>query len=123
MLSIPTSAKNPDEAYKFIRFYTTEGAYIRAGGLTAEKKADLKTILPKIVGNTPDKLYDMNALYSVLQNPKFVHNTPMTAPAYNAQIDSMFVSEAEKYLVGGESLDQCITNMQKQGNDIVQKAK
>ena len=28
MLSIPTTAKNPEEAYKFIRFYTTEGAYI-----------------------------------------------------------------------------------------------
>ena len=53
MLSIPTTAKNPEEAYKFIRYYTTEGAYIRAGGLTAEKKMDLETILPKIVGDKP----------------------------------------------------------------------
>lgn len=122
MVSIPTSAKNPEEAYKFIRFYTTEGAYIRAGGLTAEKNANLGDILPKIVGDNPDKLYDMTALNAVLGNPKFVNNTPMTAPAYNAEIDSMFVSECEKYLIGGESLDQCITNLKKQGEDIVAKA-
>ncbi len=41
MLSIPTTAKYAEEAYKFMRYYTTEGAYIRAGGLTAEKNANL----------------------------------------------------------------------------------
>jgi multiple sugar transport system substrate-binding protein len=123
MLSIPISAKNPEEAYKFIRFYTTEGAYLRAGGLTAEKKSDLKAIVPKLVGDSPDKLYDMNSVYAVLSNPKFVNNAPMYVPAYNAEIDTMFVGECEKYLVGGETLDECIANLQKQGNDIVQKSK
>ncbi len=64
----------------------------------------------------------MTTLNAVLGNPKFVNNTPMTAPAYNAEIDSMFVSECEKYLIGGESLDKCISNLQKLGSDIVKKA-
>lgn len=123
MLSIPNSAKNPEEAYRFIRFYTTEGAYIRAGGLTAEKNMDLDKIMPAIIGENPDKIYDTKALYAMLQNPKFVHNTPMFAPPYNAEIDSMFVSEIEKYLVGGETLEDCINNLIKNGNEIVAKSK
>ena len=123
MLSIPITAKYPEEAYRFIRFYTTEGAYIRAGGLTAEKQSDLNAILPKIVGDSPDKLYDMASAKAVLGNPKFVNNTPMTAPVYNSEIDSMFVAECEKFLVGGETLDECIANLQKQGQDIVAASK
>jgi multiple sugar transport system substrate-binding protein len=123
MFSIPTTAKNPKEAYRFIRYYTTDGAYIRAGGLIAEKKVDLKTIIPKIVGDNPDKLYDMNSLYSTLQNPKLQLNTPMTVPAYNSEINSMFIEEMEKFLVSGETLKECISNMTVLGNDIVQKAK
>jgi multiple sugar transport system substrate-binding protein len=123
MFSIPATAKNADEAYKFIRYYTTEGAYIRAGGLTAEKKMDLKMIIPKIVGDSPDKLYDMNSLYAIFENPKLQFNAPMTVPAYNAQIDSLFIEEMEKYLVGGESLDACIQSLNTRGKDIVQKSK
>lgn len=123
MVSIPTNAKNPEEAYKFIRYYTTEGAHIRAGGLTAEKNVSVRKMLPSIVGNNPYKLYDINSLLSIFNNPKLVNNAPMYAPPYNAEIDSMFVAECEKYLVGGESLDQCITNLQTQGKDIVKKYK
>ena len=123
MFSIPTTAKNPKEAYRFIRYYTTQGAYIRAGGLTAEKKMDLKTIIPKIVGDDPDKLYDMKSLYSTFKNPRLELNTPITVPIYNSQINDLFINEMEKYLVSGETLDECISNLNILGNDIVQKAK
>jgi len=123
MVSIPNNAKNPEEAYKFIRYYTTEGAHIRAGGLTAEKNVSVRAILPAIVGNNPYKLYDILSLLNILDNKKLVNNAPMYAPPYNAEIDTMFVAECEKYLVGGETLDQCITNLQKQGQDIIKKYK
>jgi multiple sugar transport system substrate-binding protein len=123
MVSIPTSAKNPDEAYKFIRYYTSEGAHIRAGGLTAERNVSVRSMLPSIVGTNPYKLYDINAILAIFNDPKLVNNAPMYAPPYNAEIDTMFVSECDKYLVGGESLDQCIANLQKQGTDIIKKYK
>ncbi|ABX40916.1 ABC transporter substrate-binding protein [Lachnoclostridium phytofermentans] len=120
MFSIPKSSKYPEDAYKFIRFYTTEGAYIRAGGLTAEKNMNLDTILPFIVGENPDALYDMDSVKNVLNNPKLEMNAPMTAPGYNAEIDSLFVEEIEKYLVGGETLDDCISNLNERGKYIVE---
>ena len=123
MLGIPKSAKNPDEAYKFIRYYTSDGTYIKGTDLPALKKIDLDTMIPLMVGPNPDKLYNMKSLYGVLQNPKFQITAPMYAPSYNAQIDTMFISEMEKYLVGGESLDDSINNMLKQGNDIIKKSK
>ena len=122
MFSIPKSAEHPEEAYEFIRFYTTEGAYIRAGGLTAEKNMDIRTILPTIVGENPDAMYDMESIYAIFDNPKLELNAPMMAPIYNAQIDTLFVEEIEKYLVGGESLDQCIDNLIKRGEEIVKQA-
>jgi multiple sugar transport system substrate-binding protein len=123
MVSIPENAKNPDAAYTFIRYYTTEGAHIRAGGLTAERNVSVRKMLPAIVGNNPYALYDINSLLAIFNSPKLVNNAPMYAPPYNAEIDTMFVSECEKYLVGGESLDQCITNLQTQGKDIIKKYK
>ena len=122
MASIPITAKYPEEAYKFLRFYSTEGAYIRAGGLTAEKNMDFDKLLPQIVGDNPDELYDMTSLQAVLKNPELVNNAPMMVPVYNAEIDSMFVEECEIYLVGGETLDECISNLQSRGQDIVNKA-
>ncbi len=123
MFSIPKSAKYPEDAYKFIRFYTTEGAYIRAGGLTAEKNMDLDTILPYLVGENPDALYDIESVKNVLKNPKLEQNAPMMVPAYNAEIDAMFVGEVEKYLVGGESLDECIQNLEDFGKTIIDNYK
>ena len=122
MGSIPVTAKYPEEAYKFLRFYSTEGAYIRAGGLTAEKNMDFNKLLPQIVGANPDALYDMTSLKAVLLNPKLVNNAPMTIPSYNAEIDKMFVAECQTYLLGGETLDQCISNLKTKGQDIVSKA-
>jgi multiple sugar transport system substrate-binding protein len=123
MVSIPTSAKHPEEAYKFIRYYTTEGAHIRGGGLTAERNMSVRKMLPQIIGDNPYKLYDVLTILDIFNNKKLVNNAPMYAPAYNSEIDSMFTAECEKYLVGGESLDKCITNLQKQGEDIVKKYK
>jgi len=122
MFSIPKSAKHPEEAYKFIRFYTTEGAYIRAGGLTAEKDMDIRAILSTIVGENPETLYDMEAVYAIFDNPKLEFNAPMMAPVYNAQIDTLFIEEIEKYLVGGETLDACIANLISRGEEIVKQA-
>jgi ABC-type sugar transport system, periplasmic component len=122
MFSIPKSAKHPEEAYKFIRFYTTEGAYIRAGGLTAETNMDIRTILSTIVGENPEALYDMESVYAIFDNPKLEFNAPMMAPTYNAQIDTLFIEEIEKYLVGGETLDACIANLISRGEEIVRQA-
>lgn len=123
MFSIPKSAKYPDAAYKFIRFYTTEGAHIRAGGLTAEKNMSIDDILPSIVGENPDALYDVESIKNVLQSPKIEMNAPMTVPTYNSEIDAMFVGECEKFLVGGESLDDCIKNLDDNGKVIVDNNK
>lgn len=122
MLSITKNAKHPNEAFEFIRFYTTEGAIIRAGGLTAMKSADVKDTLRVIAGENPDALYDMDALFAVFDNPNFVHNAPLHIPEYNSEINSMFIEESEKFMVGGQSLDDCIKNIMSRGEAIIAKS-
>jgi len=122
MLSIPASAKYPEQAYQFIRFYTTEGAHIRAGGLTAEKNVDVKNTIATIIGPNPDALYNTDSLYAVFNNPALQYNAPLMAPPYDAEIGTMFGEECDKYMVGGQTLDECINALKTRGADIVAKS-
>ena len=121
MLSIPVSAKYPEQAYEFIRFYSTEGAIIRAGGFTAIKGADTKTTINALVGDEPEALYNMESLYAVFSNPNMVYNAPIMAPEYNQEIQDMFIEESDKYMVGGQSLDECIAAIMERGKAIIEK--
>lgn len=123
MLSIPVSAKYPQEAYEFIRFYTTEGAFIRAGGLVALKNADIKSNINTIIeGGDTEALYNTASLYAIFENPKLEYNAPLTAPVYDAEIGTMFGEVCEMYMVGGIPLDQCISDLMTRGNDIIKKS-
>ena len=121
MLSIPKNAQYPEQAYEFIRFYTTEGAVIRAGGFPAIVGADTKAVIDTLVGDNPDALYDMASLYAVFSNPNIVQNAPIMTPSYNQEMTDMFIAECEVYLMGGESLDDCIANIMSNGEAIMKK--
>ena len=122
MLSIPVGAKHPKEAYEFIRFYTGEGAYIRAGGLVALKDADVESNIATIIGENPDAMYNLESLYAVFNNPAFANNAPLTIPVYDAEITTMFMEECDTFMVGGMTVDECITSMMTRGADIITKA-
>ena len=122
MLSIPVDAKHPQEAYEFIRFYTSEGAYIRAGGLVALKEADVEANIATIIGENPEAMYNLESLYAVFNNPAFTNNAPLTIPVYDAEITTMFMEECDTFMVGGTTVDECIANMMSRGADIIQRA-
>ena len=122
MLSIPVNAKYPEQAFEFIKFYTTEGAYIRAGGLTAEKNADVKATIDTIVGDNSANLYHMDSLYAIFNNPKLEYNAPLTSPVYDDEMATMFGEECDKYMVGGTTLDDCIKSLMERGQSIIDKA-
>ncbi len=121
MLSIPTNAKYPEQAYEFIRFYTTEGADIRAGGFPAVKDADTRAVINSLVGENPDVLYNMESLYAVFGNPNMVNNAPIYSPPYDQEMTDMFIEESDKFMVGGQTLDDCISNIMSRGEAIMAK--
>jgi len=124
MLSIPITARHPEEAYKFIRFYTTEGAFIRAGGLVALQGADIMANINMIIDSPyRDELYHMESLYAVFSNPNLHFNAPVTIPVYDAEVTAMFMNISERFLVGGISLDTAIENMIRYSDEIISRVR
>ena len=123
MLSIPVTARHPEEAYKFIRFYTTEGAFIRAGGLVALHDSDIISNINTIIYSPyMRELYHLESLYAVFSNPNLYFNAPTAIPIYDAEITAMFMEKSERFIVGGVSLDETIANMMHYGNEIISRA-
>ncbi|MCL2286523.1 MAG: extracellular solute-binding protein [Firmicutes bacterium] len=120
MLSIPVTAQHPEEAYKFIRFYTTEGAFIRAGGLVALQNADVVSNINSIIQSPYTKeLYHLESLHAVFSNPNLHYNPPATNPVYDAEITTMLIEVSEKFLVGAISLDEAVNTLMIRGNEIM----
>lgn len=121
--SIGKSSKNPDEAYKFIRFFTTEGIQMKDVAFTADKKnPQLNQAIEKAISNKP-YLYDMLQLKKVLLDPKYKTNTWENIPVYTYEIDKMVGAEFDKVLVGGETIDVAVENLKIQGEAIIAKYK
>jgi multiple sugar transport system substrate-binding protein len=106
--SIAAHSKHPEEAYKFLRFYTTEGMEIRGGGLSAEVGVD-KMEMVKSLMDIPE-LYDIEALGNVLNNPEWKDNIITYAPPYGAALDTMVIEEAEKYYLDVITAEELVEN-------------
>ena len=65
----------------------------------------------------------MDALKTVLYDTDKTNYTFTFSGPGETEIIDMYLKESEKYLVKGQSLDQTITNLQKNAEDIVAKAK
>ena len=75
--SIPTTSEHPQEAYDFIRFFTTEGEALRKVGITCAKNTDLMESVNAIIPG--EDICDHKALSAVVQSKDFKinNNTPM----------------------------------------------
>ncbi len=115
--SIANSSDAPQEAYDFLRFYTTEGAKIKGVNLPSQVVEDKMEYVNAMVKDTA--LVDVETLETVINNPNWVDNPNTTAPAYQRKLTDMMVEEVEKYFLGNEELDTVINNMMTRGQQIV----
>lgn len=119
--SINAKSKNKEAAYKFLTALTSEGLEIGHKKWTPWKKANSDEVIKGIIG--PDEsLYDLEALKSVIYDPQRVDNVVTRSGPGESEIIDAFTSEAEKYFVGGQSLDDTMKNTIDKANAIVEKA-
>ncbi|MCL6459058.1 MAG: sugar ABC transporter substrate-binding protein, partial [Gorillibacterium sp.] len=121
-LTISKTSQYKEEAYEFLRFYSTEGMKIKGFGFSAEKESDKNAILDLMIG-TNQNMYDMDALKKVLDNPAWEDNLTTDVPIYNNEVTSIVSEEAQKYLVGGQTIDKTIENMSKRSDEIITRSK
>ena len=115
--SISKTSKHPQEAFDFIRFYTTEGMRIRGISVSAEKGIDKMEFMEMQIDEP--KYVDMEALDKVMNNPAWKDNVYQNVPPYNKEMSQLMVDECSKFLLGTDSLDNTIASLVKNGTQMM----
>jgi multiple sugar transport system substrate-binding protein len=124
-MSVAASSKHKEEAYKFIRWLTTEGQVIQGKNIPSwnqVKQEDLGKIVDTILSGTknPEKV-DKDSLKAVLSNSKASAIVPPVS--YQAEIYKAVNTEFEKLILGKQDVDTTVKNSQEQVKTIIDSNK
>lgn len=108
-----------EAAYKFIKFYTSEGLIVR-NLLPSYKNVNYEALTDALV-NGQDELVDREALMNYFTYDKRHSHTAVTTPASNAELQGILKEEGDKYLSGGQTIDEAINNMIKRADTVMKK--
>lgn len=116
ILTIYGRSKHKEEAYTFVRWFTTEWLTMQGQYLPSWKGADLEKVVDKIISNTqtPEHV-DKESLLYVLNNsitPKI--NVPVS---YQPEVEKIFIEEFDRMMLANQDLDTTMKNM----NEKIQK--
>ncbi|ENH96419.1 family 1 extracellular solute-binding protein [Gracilibacillus halophilus YIM-C55.5] len=120
-MAVASNSEHKEEAYQFIRWYTTEGQMVQGKNIPSWNGVDdedLESIVHTILADTnnPEKV-DTEALISVLKHSKASKLTP-PAP-YQAEIYEMANVEYEKLIYGEQNIDATINAMHEKAQKII----
>ena len=117
---IAKTSAHPQEAFEFLRFWTTEGVPLKAMFTSNEKGVDKMESTKAIVAGFED-LVDLDSLEALMENPDGVETYDSFAPEYQSQIETVLNEETDKFLLGSQSLDDTINNLLTRGNEIIEE--
>lgn len=122
--SIGATTVNAEEAYKYLRFFTTEGIPMKNVTFTAEKDAvvTMDEMVENMTAAAPE-LYDVEQLKKVLSNPDLHPNIWDYVPTYTGEIVNVYWAEADKAAMGEISIDQVFENAIPQVEQIIERNK
>lgn len=118
---IAKTASHPQEAYDFLRYYTTKGLEIKGLSIPMLKNYDRMKAIESII--TAPEYYDMEALGNVFRNPDWYDNVVTIVPSYAAEVEALGKEEAIKFRLGEQDLESTIQNMQSGAEKIIKEAK
>lgn len=120
-MSVAANSKHKDEAYKFIRWLTTDGAIVQGKNIPSWSKVkaeDMSKITDTILSSTknPEKV-DKAALNSVLANSKASAIVPPVS--YQAEVYKAVNEEFEKLILGKQDIDATVKASQDRVAQII----
>lgn len=120
-MSVAANSKNKEEAYKFIRWYTTEGQLVQGKNVPSwskVKQEDMSKIIDTILSGTknPEKV-DKESLKAALAVSRASALVPPVT--YQAEIYKAISDEFEKLILGKQDIDAAVKNSQEQVNKII----
>jgi multiple sugar transport system substrate-binding protein len=121
-VSVSSNSKHKEEAYKFVRWFTTEGQVVQAKFIPSWKKADINKVIDNLISGTatPDKA-DKESLKYVIEHS--AGSKMLVPPTYMTEAEKAFGDEVQKYLLGEQDLDTTLKNGKEQVNKIIQANK
>ncbi|WP_435164014.1 ABC transporter substrate-binding protein [Paenibacillus glycanilyticus] len=120
-VAVSESSKNKEEAYKFVRWYTTEGQVVQGKNIPAwngVSNDQVAGIIDTILAGTKNpELVDKESLVNTLVNSKA---TEIIAPAsYQAEVYKAINEEYEKLILGNQDVDTTVANSKKRVDEII----
>ena len=119
---INSKSKYKEAAYKFLRYFTSKGWEFAHPLWSAWTKTDAAATV-KAMGGPDETLYDAAALQKIVYDPLRVQNKYTFAGPGEPEVVDAWIGESQKYLVGGQSLDEAMANIKQKANDIVARVK
>lgn len=124
ILGVGANSKNKEAAYKFVRWFTSEGQQTQLNLSSWNKMTDQQTIdlINTIVADaqSPEKV-DIDSM---------IHTVQTTIPAkvgepvpYATEITQAMSTEFEKLILGQQDLDKTVANTEKAVDEIIKKNK
>lgn len=124
-MAVAQTSEHKEEAYKFIRWYTTEGQIVQGKNVPSWNKVsdeDFEGIIDKILSGTknPEKV-DKESLINVLSNAK---SSKIISPvSYQAEIYKVINEEYEKLIFGEQDIDKTIKVSNERVQEIIDNNK
>lgn len=117
-LGISVHSKHKDEAYQFIRFYTTKGLDVQGKQFSAWNGQVLDKKIDDVLANalTPENVDKESLLYTMENSKSAKASIP---PFYQAELDGAYKNEYELYLLHKQDLETTIQNSVKALQKIV----
>jgi len=123
--AVSSTSKNKEEAYKFVRWYTTEGQLVQAKNVPAWSKVSddqLAPIIDSILAGTKNpELVDKQSLIKTLVVSKASEMVP--AASYQAEVYKAINEEYEKLILGQQDIDATVKNSQERTQQIIEANK
>jgi multiple sugar transport system substrate-binding protein len=121
-IGLAATSKHKQEAYQFIRWFTTEGMVAQGKNTSAWKKADLKKEIDTILAGTKDpSIVDKDSLMHTLTNNK-VNKLPVL-PNYKTEVDNSWEDEFQLFMLSKQDIDLTIKNGSAKVEKIIQANK
>lgn len=121
-VAVAAKSKHKEEAYKFVRWYTTEGQTVQGKNIPAwsQVKSDqVEQIIDTILAGTktPQKV-DKKSLVDTLVASKASAIVPPAS--YQAEVFKAVNEEYEKLILGNQDIDATVKNSQERVNKIIE---
>lgn len=122
--SIGATTVNAEEAYKYLRYFTTEGIPMKGVTFTADKnnQSGTEEVVKRMTEAKPE-LFDEEQLLKVLNNPDLKNNFWEYVPAYTGEIVAAYKAQAEKAVIGEIPFDDAIQTAKEQCQQIIDSKK